>query len=100
LGDEVAVGVSYDANTEAYETYALVWDAEAEGWADGPEVRYTFGESRTVVGLALSLEALEAAIADAGAAPLVPEAARGRAAAETYLADGTRVIDFYPNLPE
>ena len=100
LGDEVAVGVSYNANTEAYEPYSLVWSAEEEAWATGPEVRYTLGESRTVVGLALSLEALEESIAQAGVAPLVDEAAKGRAAAETYLADGTRVIDFYPNLPE
>mgnify|MGYP001071347966 CR=1 FL=1 len=100
LGDEVAVGISYNANTEAYEPYALVWDTEDEAWATGPDVRYTFGESRTVVGLALSVEALEEAITEAGAAPLVAEAAKGRAAAETYLADGTRVIDFYPSLPE
>ena len=100
LGDEIAVGVNYNANTEAYEPYALVWDAEEEAWATGPEVRYTFGESRTVVGLALPLEDLEEDIAEAGAAPLDAEVAKGRAAAEAYLADGTRVIDFYPDLPE
>lgn len=100
LGDEVAVGVSYNANTEAYEPYSLVWDTEEAAWATGPDVRYTFGESRSVVGLALSLEGLEEAIAETGAAPLAADAARGRAAAETYLADGTRVIDFYPSLPE
>lgn len=100
LGDEVAVGVSYNVNTEAYEPYCLVWDTENDQWVDGPEARYTFGESRNVVGLALSLEALEEAISQAGAASLAPEAATGRAAAESYLADGTRVIDFYPNLPE
>jgi hypothetical protein len=77
-----------------------VWDTEEGAWATGPEVRYTFGEERTVVGLALSQEALAESITAAGAAELSPEAARGRAAAETYLADGTRVIDFYPNLPE
>lgn len=100
LGDELAIGVSYDANTDAYEAYALVWNTEEESWATGPDVRYTFGESRTVVGLAISLEALEEAMAEVDAAPLAPDAAQARAAAETYLADGTRVIDFYPNLPE
>jgi hypothetical protein len=100
LGDEVAVGVNYNANTEAYETYSLVWDSENGTWANGPEVRYTFGESRTIVGLAFSLEGLEEAVAQTEASALAPEAAAGRAAAETYLADGTRVIDFYPNLPE
>lgn len=100
LGDEVVVGVTYNANTEAYEPYSLVWNTEEEAWATGPEVRYTFGESRTALGLAVSREGLEEAIAEVEAAALVPEAARGRAAAETYLADGTRAIDFYPDLPE
>jgi hypothetical protein len=100
LGDEVAIGVSYNANTEAYEPYSLVWNAEEGAWATGPEVRYTFGESRTVVGLALSREALEEAIAQADAAAPKPDAMVGRAAAEAYLGDGTRVIDFYPDLPE
>jgi len=100
LGDELAVGVSYNTEDEAYEPYALVWDTEGGAWATGPEVRYTFGESRTIVGLALSREALEESIAAVGTASLSPDEARGRAAAETYLADGTRVIDFYPNLPE
>jgi len=100
LGDELAVGVSYNTNTSAYEPYSLVWDTEEGAWATGPEVRYTFGEERSVVGLALSQEALAESVAAAGAAELSPEAALGRAAAETYLADGTRVIDFYPDLPE
>lgn len=98
IGDEVAIGVGYDTSTEEYAPFSLVW---ADGqWATGPEVRYTFGESRTVVGLAVSLEALEAALAEAGGATLIPDAARARVAAESYLADGTRVIDFYPDLPE
>ncbi|MGD2104826.1 MAG: hypothetical protein PVJ55_06930 [Anaerolineae bacterium] len=100
LGDEVAIGVTYNAETEAYEPYSLVWNTEEAAWATGPEVRYTFGESRAVLGLAVSLEGLEEAISQAGAAPFKPEAAKGRAAAETYLTDGTRVIDFYPDLPE
>jgi len=97
FGDEVAVGVSYNTNTEAYEPYSLVWnDGE---WATGPEVRYTFGESRTVVGLALSLEGLEGALAQTSGVTPSPETMKGRAGAETYV-DGQRVIDFYPNLPE
>jgi hypothetical protein len=97
FGDEVAVGISYNTNTGAYEPYSLVWnDGE---WATGPEVRYTFGESRTVVGLALSLEDLEGALAQTSGVTPSPETMKGRAAAETY-ADGQRVIDFYPDLPE
>jgi hypothetical protein len=97
FGDEVAVGVSYNTNTEAYEPYALVWDDGQ--WATGPDVRYTFGESRTVVGLALSLEGLEEALSQSSGVTPAPDAMKGRAAAETYV-DGQRVIDFYPNLPE
>ncbi len=98
IGDEVAIGVTYDNTTGEYDPYCLVWQDGA--WTSGPETRYIFAESRTVVGLAVSLEALEVALAGAGAAALVPEEARARAAAETYLGDGTRVIDFYPDLPE
>ncbi|MEA3376926.1 MAG: hypothetical protein U9R72_12100 [Chloroflexota bacterium] len=97
FGDEVAVGVSYSTEAEAYEPYALVWDNGQ--WATGPEVRYTFGESRTVVGLALSLEGLEETLSQTSGVAPSPEAMRGRAAAETYV-DGERVIDFYPGLPE
>lgn len=97
IGDEVAVGVTYNNTTEAYEPYSLVWDGGQ--WATGPQIRYTFAEERTVVGMAISLEALEEALARVGAAALVPDEARARAAAETYLGDGTRVIDFYPDLP-
>ncbi len=100
LGDEIAIGVSYDATTETYESYSLVWDTEDGTWAAGPEVRYTFGESRTVVGLAVSMEGLEEAVAQTEAGSLEPGEAKGRAAAETYLVDETRVIDFYPNLPD
>ncbi len=97
IGDEVAVGVSYSTEAEAYEPYALVWDDGQ--WVTGPEVRYTFGESRTVVGLAVSLEGLEQALAQTSGLTPVPEAMKGRAAAETYI-DGERVIDFYPDLPD
>ncbi len=98
IGDEMAIGVTYDNTTGEYDPYCLVWEDGA--WTSGPEIRYTFADSRTVVGLAVSLEALEAALTGAGAAALVPEEIRARAAAETYMGDGTRVIDFYPDLPE
>jgi hypothetical protein len=100
LGDELAVGVSYNTGTGAFEPYSLVWDADIDNWATGPEVRYTFGESRTVVGLALSLESLEGALSETSGIALTAESVSGRAAAESYTADGERVIDFYPDLPE
>ena len=97
IGDEVALGVTYNNTTETYEPYSMVWDGSQ--WATGPQIRYTFAEDRTVIGMAVSLEALEQALARVDAAALVPGEARARAAAETYLGDGTRVIDFYPDLP-
>ncbi len=99
LGDEFVVGVTYNPANGAYEPYTLVWDANAGAWADGPDVRYKIGESRTTLGFALSLDALTQALADAGGAALANEVVRGRAAAETYVGE-TRVIDFYPNRPE
>jgi hypothetical protein len=63
-------------------------------------VRYTLGESRSVVGLALSLESLEGALSETSGITLTAETVQGRAAAESYTAAGERVIDFYPNLPE
>jgi hypothetical protein len=100
LGDELAIGVSYNANTGAFEPYSLVWDTDNDEWATGPEVRYTFAESRTVVGLGLSLEGLEGALSETSGITLAAEAVHGRAAAESYTAEGERVIDFYPDLPE
>ena len=100
LGDEVAVGISYNANTGAFEPYSLVWDGGAEAWDTGPDVRYTFGESRTVVGLGLSLEGLTTALSDTAGITVTTESVRGRAAAESYTSAGERVIDFYPELPE
>lgn len=100
LGDEVAVGVSYNPETEAYEPYALVWDSEQADWTSGPDTRYTIVESRKIVGLALSMEALAQAVSEASGTTIAPAAAKARAAAETYTAEGNRVIDFYPELPE
>jgi hypothetical protein len=100
LGDEVAIGVDYNADAGAFEPYSLVWDSDSEGWAEGPDVRYTLGESRAVVGLAVSLEDLEGALSDTSGITLTVESVQGRAAAESYTAAGERVIDFYPDLPE
>ncbi|MGD8996989.1 MAG: hypothetical protein PVH80_02690 [Anaerolineae bacterium] len=100
LGDEVALGVSYNTNTAAFEPYMLIWDTGNDQWATGPEMRYTLSVSRTVVGFALSLENLEGALSETTGITLTTEAVQGRAGAESYTAAGERVIDFYPNLPE
>jgi hypothetical protein len=100
LGDELAVGVGFNPEAGAFEPFSLVWDTDAGGWATGPEVRYTFGESRTVVGLALSLESVQEALSETTGITLTLEPVRGRAAAEGYTGTGERVIDFYPNRPD
>jgi hypothetical protein len=98
LGDEVVIGVSYNPTAGAYEPYSLVWDAGAGGWATGPEIRYTVGESRTLVAFAISLERLTQSVSQYSGTTLAPEAVKGRAAAESYVGE-LRVIDFYPDLP-
>ncbi len=102
LGDEVAVGISYNTEAGDFEPYTLVWDGTQEDWVAGPEARYQIDETRTVIGLALSLEELRGTLAEVEAATAL-EGVKGRAAAETYtVVDGNvrRVIDFYPNRPE
>jgi hypothetical protein len=100
LGDEVALGVSYNTSTGAFEPYSLVWDTENAEWAIGPEIRYTLAVSRTVVGFAVSMEGLGEALSTTTGITLTSESVKGRAGAESYTAAGERVIDFYPNLPE
>jgi hypothetical protein len=102
LGDEVAVGISYNPETGAFEPYTLVWNEAQGDWVAGPEARYQIDETRTVMGLALSLEDLRGALTEAEAATSL-EGVKGRAAAETYVVvdeEVRRVIDFYPDRPE
>ena len=99
LGDEAVIGVSYDPATGAYEPYFLVWDSAQGNWATGPEgIRYRIDESRALVALALPLEAFSQSVAQTSGVTLVPEAIKGRAAADSYVGE-QRVIDFYPALP-
>ncbi len=99
LGDEAVIGISYDPATGAYEPYFLVWDATQGNWATGPEgIRYYLSDSRTVVALALPQETFTQAVAQTSGVTLAPEAAKGRAAADSYVGE-QRVIDFYPALP-
>ena len=100
LANDASIGVSYNTATGAYESYAYVWDAAQGNWTLVPDaVRPPyFDDSRTLIGLAMSLETLTQAVAQTTGVTLVPEAVRGRVAAETYVG-GQRVIDFYPDRP-
>ncbi len=100
LGMEAAIGAYYNLSNQDYAAYLLVWDPEQGGLTPqlGP-VRFTLDESRTLIGLALSLETLTQAVAQTAGVTVAPEAVKGRAAALADVA-GLRVIDFYPDRPE
>jgi hypothetical protein len=98
LGYEAAVSLSYSPDSEQYTTYYAVWDAETGGWTTSPEVRYIIDDSGTLIGLAVSQEALTEAIAEASGTTVVPGSVMGRVAA--LAGQGAeRVADFYPDLP-
>jgi hypothetical protein len=100
LGIEVAVGVYYDPAGEGYSHYSLVWDPAQGSWADGPEgIHYLLSDSRTLVGLALPLEALTESAERVTGVTTVPGAVRGRAAALAVV-EGLRIVDFYPDRPD
>lgn len=97
LGDEVAMWVSYVGGS--YQSGSIVWDAGQSTWVAGPDIRYYMDESRTLVAFALPLDSLTQAVAQYSGVAVVPEAVKGRAAAETYVGEQQRVIDFYPDVP-
>jgi hypothetical protein len=93
LGTEAAIGAFYDPVNERYEAYFLAWDPVRRILipADDP-VRIIVDDSRTVIGLALPLEAL-------GRAGEIGVETRGRAAALTWVGE-TQVIDYCPERAE
>ena len=100
LGDEAALGVSYDPVSGDYVPYLLIWNPAIGDWAEGPDVvRYLISESRTVVGLVAPRDVLEAVVAEVGGASVDPDSARGRMAVLGYVGNQA-VIDFYPDRPE
>ncbi len=100
LGMEVAIGVYYSPASEEYAAYFLVWDPEQGVLAPqvGP-VRFTLDESRTLIGLALSLETLTQTVTQTADVTVALEAVKGRAAALSDV-EGQRMIDFYPDRPD
>ncbi|MDY6875048.1 MAG: hypothetical protein SWK90_02430 [Chloroflexota bacterium] len=100
LGMEVAVAAYYDPASGEYATYFLVWDPAKGDWAYGPgRARFILDEARTLVGLAVPLEALTQTVAQITGVTIAPEAIKGRAAALSKV-EGQKVIDFYPDLPD
>ena len=99
LGDEAAIGLSYDAASGAYTAYFLVWNTQAQDWTSGPEqVRYFISGNRTIVAFALPLQTLVNSVAERSGVGVVPESVRGRFAVLSYVGDQA-VIDLYPDAP-
>jgi hypothetical protein len=99
LGDEAVVQVSYRLSTGSYTSYLYVWNPSQSGFEEVTgAVRFEIDRSRTLIGIAVDLEAMSEAVEDrTGVAP-DPERASGRAAAVAYVEQ--TVIDFSPDLPE
>ena len=98
MGYEAAVSLSYNPDNEEYSTYYAIWDDETGGWITSSEVRYYIDDSGTLIGLAVSREALTDAIAEASGTTVVSDAVLGRAAALSGQG-AERIADFYPDLP-
>jgi hypothetical protein len=100
IGMEVALGVELNPADQTFVPYFLIWDPAQGGWIEGPDVaRFTLNESRTLVALAVPLDALQQLVTEVTGVTWVPEAAVGRAAAVSYV-EPEAVIDLYPDPTE
>jgi hypothetical protein len=99
LGDEAAIGLSYDAASATFSTYFLAWNSQTGEWASGPEqVRYLISDDRKLIALALPLQTLTDVVAQTSGVTVLPAAVRGRSAVLSYVGDQA-VIDLYPDRP-
>jgi len=101
LGDEVALGVSYDPGSDTFTPFLWIWSSAAGDWdlTDRQSVvRHTVNEEQDLIGLAVSLEYVREQVAQIAGVTLAPEAVRGRVAVVTYTAPDA-LIDFYPDPP-
>ncbi len=100
LGDDAVIGVSYNTTSGIYEPYFYVWSTANGRLIEGTGTpRYFIDSTRTLVALALPLDALTQSVAQGSGATVVPEAVRGRVAVVSYVGE-QRVIDFYPDRPQ
>lgn len=99
LGQDAAVGVSFDPVAGAYSTYLLIWDPARGDWKEGPQmVRSTVSADGSLIAMAVPVEVLSQEAAGVTGVTLAPEAVRGRAAAIAYVTPEA-VVDFYPDRP-
>lgn len=100
LGDDAVIGVSYNTTAGIYEPYFYVWSTANGQLVEGMgTVRYFIDSTRTLVAVALPLDALTQSVAQASGATVVPEVVKGRAAVVSYVGE-QKVIDFYPDRPQ
>lgn len=101
LGDEVALGISYDPLSDAFSSFLWVWNTSVGDWDTTDRqssVRYIVVEDQSVLGVAVSSEYLLQQLAQYSGAAISMDAVRGRAAAIAYTSPELS-IDFYPDPP-
>ena len=98
LGDEAVVQVTYDLGTGSYTGYLYIWNPDQGNWEElAGALRFEIDRSRTLIGMAVDLQALTDAVEQASGVSLDPTNAMGRAAAQAV---SQGVIDFSPDLPQ
>ncbi len=100
MGDEATVNLYYDSALGQYTAELSVWSPAQQDWvATTQPVRHIISDSRTAVGLALSLSGLSQEVARIANVTVQPESMIARAAALAYAGEEP-VIDFYPDRPQ
>jgi len=100
MGDEATVNLYYDTALGQYVAELSVWSPAQQDWiATTQPVRYVITESRTAVGLALSLSGLSQEVGRIANVTVQPEEIVARAAVLAYAGEEP-VIDFYPDRPQ
>lgn len=99
IGDEAAVGLSYDAASGEFTPYFLAWNAQDQDWTSGPEqVRYFVSDDRTLLAFAVPVQTLIDTVSQRSGVSYAPQSIRGRVAVLSYVGEQA-VIDLYPNAP-
>ena len=101
LGDEVALGLSYDPISDGFSSFLWVWNSSVGDWDTTDRqssIRHIIDEDNSVLGLAVSSEYLVQQLNQYSGVAISLESVRGRAAAIAYTSPELS-IDFYPDPP-
>jgi hypothetical protein len=100
LGDDAAIGLSYDPASGTFVPYFLAWNPQDDGWATGPDqVRHFISGDRTLIAFALPLQTLADVVAQTTGVTVVEDSVKGRSAVLSYVGEQA-VIDLYPDAPD